>query len=75
MVQGKWQITINTPMGEMRMRAADHQVLLPVAVSMVTKDAKYKADGTELGFKPVKLFTADEAASPAQASCKMQRPN
>ncbi|XHS78008.1 branched-chain amino acid ABC transporter substrate-binding protein [Burkholderiaceae bacterium UC74_6] len=68
-------VKLNTPMGEMRMRAADHQVLLPVAVSTVTKDAKYKADDTELGFKPVRLFTADEAASPAQASCKMQRPN
>lgn len=66
---------ITTPMGEMSMRAADHQVLMPMVVSMVSKDAKFKADGTELGFKPVKLFSAEEAATPAQASCKMQRPN
>ena len=66
---------LKTAMGEASMRAADHQVLLPIVVSMVTKDAKYKADGTELGFKPVKTFTAEEAASPAQASCKMQRPS
>ena len=65
---------LKTPMGELIMRAADHQVLLPIVVSMVSKDAKYKADETDLGFKPVKVFTADEAASPAQASCKMQRP-
>ena len=65
---------LKTAMGEASMRAADHQVLLPVVVAMVTKDAKYKADGTDLGFKPVKTFTAEEAASPAQASCKMQRP-
>ena len=65
---------LKTAMGEASMRAADHQVLLPIVVSMVTKDAKYKADGTDLGFKPVKTFTAEEAASPAQASCKMQRP-
>ena len=65
---------LKTPMGEESMRAADHQVLLPLVVSEVSADAKYKADDTALGFKPVKRFTADEAAVPAQASCKMQRP-
>jgi branched-chain amino acid transport system substrate-binding protein len=65
---------LKTPMGEASMRAADHQVLLPLVVSVVAKDAKYKADDTALGFKPVKVFTAEEAAVPAQASCKMQRP-
>lgn len=66
---------IRTPMGEVSMRAADHQVLMPMVVSMVTKDAKYKADDTDMGFKPVKVFTAEEAAGPVQASCKMQRPD
>ena len=65
---------VKTPVGEMSMRAADHQALLPMVVSSVTKDAKYKADETDMGFKPVKLFTAMEAATPAQASCSMQRP-
>ena len=66
---------LKTPMGEASMRASDHQVLLPLVVSMVSKDAKYKADETDLGFKPVKSFTAEEASAPAQASCKMQRPS
>jgi branched-chain amino acid transport system substrate-binding protein len=65
---------IRTPMGELGMRAADHQALLPIVVSAVSKDAKFKVDDTDMGFKPAKLFTADEAAAPAQASCKMQRP-
>lgn len=65
---------ITTPMGELSMRAADHQALLPIVVSTVTKDAKYKVDDTDMGFKPVKLFTGEEASAPAQASCKMQRP-
>ena len=65
---------LKTPMGEASMRAADHQVLLPLVVSVVAKDAKYKADDTALGFKPVKVFTAEEASVPAQAACKMQRP-
>jgi len=66
---------LKTPMGEASMRASDHQLLLPLVVSVLSKDARYKADDTPLGFKPVKAFTAEEAAVPAQASCKMQRPN
>jgi branched-chain amino acid transport system substrate-binding protein len=66
---------VKTPVGEMSMRAADHQALLPMVVSTVTKDARYKADETDMGFKPVKLFTAAEASTPAQASCKMQQPS
>jgi branched-chain amino acid transport system substrate-binding protein len=65
---------ITTPMGKMSMRASDHQVSLPIVVSVVAKDAKYKADDTDMGFKPVKLFSADEAATPPQGNCKMQRP-
>lgn len=63
-----------TPVGEATMRADDHQILLPIVVSKVSKDAKFKADNTPMGFQTVKLFTAQEAATPAQASCKMQRP-
>jgi branched-chain amino acid transport system substrate-binding protein len=66
---------IRTPIGEMSMRAADHQVLLPIVVSTVANDAKFKVDDTNMGFRPVKVFTAEEAATPEQASCKMQRPN
>ncbi len=66
--------TIKAPMGEMSMRAADHQVQLPVVVSKVSRDAKIKADGTDMGFELVKVFNAQEASSPTQASCQMQRP-
>jgi branched-chain amino acid transport system substrate-binding protein len=66
---------ISTPNGEISMRAEDHQALLPLVVSTVSKDAKFKVDNTDMGFKPVKLFSAQEAATPAQASCKMQRPS
>lgn len=66
---------VKTPMGEARMRAEDHQILLPLVVSTVAKDARYKVDDTDLGFKPVKVYSADEAAMPVQANCKMQRPS
>ena len=68
-------VKVTTPMGEASMRAADHQVQLPMVVSVVAEDAKFKVDGTNLGFKPMKLFTAAEASSPVQESCKMARPN
>ncbi|SHH37050.1 branched-chain amino acid ABC transporter substrate-binding protein [Pollutimonas bauzanensis] len=66
--------SIETPMGKVSMRPEDHQALMPMVVSMASKDASYKVDGTDLGFKPVKTFSADEAATPAQSTCKMQRP-
>jgi branched-chain amino acid transport system substrate-binding protein len=66
---------INTPIGEWSVRAADHQALLPIVVSTVAKDTKFKVDDTDMGFKPVKVFSASEAAIPVQASCKMQRPD
>ncbi|CAM3528410.1 Branched-chain amino acid ABC transporter substrate-binding protein [Bordetella sputigena] len=65
---------IPTPMGEMSMRAADHQAQLPMVVSTVARDARYKVDNTDMGFKPVLLLSAQEASTPAPASCKMKRP-
>ena len=65
---------IRTPMGDMSMRAADHQAQLPMVVSTVAKDARFKVDDTDMGFKVVKRFTAEEASIPAQASCAMKRP-
>ncbi|MCW5297743.1 branched-chain amino acid ABC transporter substrate-binding protein [Herbaspirillum lusitanum] len=68
------KVRIETPMGETSIRAADHQVLLPVVVSRVEKNVKYKVDDTDMGFKLIKKFSAEEAANPVQSSCKMQRP-
>lgn len=67
--------SIDAPMGKMSMRAADHQVQLPLVVSTVSKDAKYKVDGTDMGFKLVKVFSAEEASTPVQTSCSMKRLN
>lgn len=69
------KVTIESPMGKTSIRAADHQVMLPVIVSRVAKDVKYKVDDTDMGFKPVKKFTAEEAVNSLQGSCKMQRPS
>lgn len=65
---------VKTPAGELSLRADDHQGLLPIFVSVVSKDAKYKADDTDMGFKPVTVFNAADSAVPPPASCKMQKP-
>lgn len=68
------KVKINTPMGETSIRAADHQVVLPMIVSEVSRDAKYKVDGTDMGFEIVKRFSGEEAVNPVEATCKMKRP-
>jgi branched-chain amino acid transport system substrate-binding protein len=65
---------VKTALGEHSLRAGDHQVIAPIVVSKVIADAKYKMDGTTMGFKPVRVLSAEEASAPVQASCKMQRP-
>jgi branched-chain amino acid transport system substrate-binding protein len=67
--------SIETPIGKLAVRKADHQSLLPIVVSKVSTDAKYKVDGTKYGFKPVLVVSGEDAVNPVQASCKMQRPN
>lgn len=69
------KVVIDGPMGQVSMRADDHQVMLPIAVSKVSKDAKYKADDTDMGFELVKVFTGAEAVNPVEKTCKMQRPS
>jgi branched-chain amino acid transport system substrate-binding protein len=68
------KVKVQTSMGEIAMRADDHQALIPLVVATVSKDAKYKVDGTDMGFKPLKLISGKDASGPVQASCKMERP-
>ncbi|NIY80081.1 MAG: branched-chain amino acid ABC transporter substrate-binding protein [Rhodobacteraceae bacterium] len=66
--------TAETPMGPISMRADDHQIIQPMIVQEVSKDAQYKADDTEYGFVPIKVISAADAEQPVQDSCKMKRP-
>ncbi|AEC21338.1 branched-chain amino acid ABC transporter [Pusillimonas sp. T7-7] len=68
------KVKITTPMGETSIRAEDHQVVLPIVVSKVTKEAKYKADETAMGFEVVTQFAGPDALNPLQKTCKMKRP-
>jgi branched-chain amino acid transport system substrate-binding protein len=65
-------LEIDTPFGEATMRGLDHQLLQPLFISMLTKDVKYDAESSGLGFKTTAAATADETATPT--SCVMKRP-
>ena len=69
------KVTVETSMGPVKMRAEDHQALIPLAVSVVAKDAQYKTDGTDMGFKTIRLLTGEQAAGPVSPACKMARPS
>lgn len=66
--------TVETPMGPISMRAEDHQIIQPMIVQEVSRDAEYKADDTEFGFVPIKVISAADAEQPVQDSCQMKRP-
>ena len=67
--------TYESPVGPISVRKEDHQTIRPVVVSEVVKNAKYPADGTDMGFQMVKIVPGDEAIYPVQSSCEMKRPD
>lgn len=54
------------------MRAADHQIQLPLIMAQLTGDAKYKQEGTPWGFKLIKSYKAEQVSEPT--TCTMKRP-
>jgi branched-chain amino acid transport system substrate-binding protein len=62
------------PMGRLSVRAQDHQLLLPLVVSVVSEAATVKADGSTMGFLPVASFTGEQASIPPDAACVMNPP-
>jgi len=66
-------VTVESSLGPVTMRREDHQAMTPTAVAVVSKDAKFKFDNTDKGFKTVKLLSGQQATGPVQGSCKMER--
>ena len=63
---------ISTSLGDVEMRADNHQILQPLYVSTLSKGVKYDAEGTSLGWK---TDAKVEGKSTALATtCKMERP-
>lgn len=68
------QVKLETSVGTVTMRPGDHQAITPVAVAIVSRDAKFKFDDTDKGFKTIKLISGPDATGPVQTACKMERP-
>jgi branched-chain amino acid transport system substrate-binding protein len=62
-----------TPLGDMEMRADNHQLLQPLFVSTLSDKAKYDVEGSGLGFVTDRKIDAKDTALPT--TCRMQRPN
>jgi branched-chain amino acid transport system substrate-binding protein len=63
------------PMGEIEMRAADHQLQQPLYISTFTKaggPVKFDSEKTGFGFRTEKAIPTYVASTPT--SCNMQRP-
>ncbi|MGL4291558.1 MAG: ABC transporter substrate-binding protein [Phreatobacter sp.] len=64
-----------SPAGRWSFRREDHQVLLPVTVSEVSREARYKVDGTDMGFRLLKVVSPEDSAVPVDPRCRMERPS
>lgn len=66
-------IKYDSPVGEVVMRATDHQIQQPLFISVLAKDVKYGMEGTDIGFREVVGFNASQMQQPT--SCQMKRPS
>ena len=64
---------LQTTMGEVEMRADNHQLLQPLFVATFTDAVKYDVEKTGLGFRTDVKINAKDTAMPT--TCQMQRPN
>jgi branched-chain amino acid transport system substrate-binding protein len=65
-------LKLATPLGEMQMRADNHQLLQPLFVSTLSDKVKYDVEGSGLGFVTDRRIDAADTALPT--TCRMQRP-
>jgi len=63
---------LQTPLGEVEMRADNHQLLQPLYVSTLEKNQKYDVEDTGLGWKSDAKVDAKATSLPT--TCKMERP-
>ena len=63
---------MSTSLGDVEMRADNHQILQPLFVSTLVKGGKYDSEGTGLGWKTDAKVDGKATALPT--TCKMERP-
>ena len=76
LVRAMEDLSFDTPVGTLRMRGEDHQLLLPQVVNTIApvdgKAVKVGWDGTNYGFRTDAAYTGNELAQ--GTDCKMARP-
>jgi branched-chain amino acid transport system substrate-binding protein len=65
-------LKMSTPLGDVEMRADNHQLLQPLYVSTLSKGVKYDVEGSGLGWKTDAKVEARSTSLPT--TCKMERP-
>ena len=64
---------VTTTVGDVEMRADNHQILMPMFVSTFSDNVKFDVEKTSLGFKTDVKINGKDMALPTV--CKMQRPS
>lgn len=65
-------MTMSTPTGDIVMRASDHQIQMPMFVSVMKDHMKYGAEGTDYNFH--KIARIDRKKVELPTTCDMKRP-
>lgn len=63
---------METTTGKVVMRAKDHQIQLPMFISVMQDNMEYGAEGTEYNFKKVARIDREDVSLPT--TCRMRRP-
>src|SRR5699024_2955994 len=65
-------LSYDSLIGTVTMRADNHQLLMPMFISVLKDGVKYGAEGTDMNFEPITSFPAEDSKLPT--TCKMHRP-
>lgn len=62
----------DSPVGPVTMRAEDHQIAMPMFMTVLKDKMKYGVEGTDLNYHSIHKFSAEETELPT--TCKMRPP-
>ena len=62
-----------TPLGEVHMRADNHQLIQPLYLSVLADDVPNHIEDTGLGFKTLAKIPAEQTVT--ETTCRMERPS
>lgn len=65
-------MSLETTTGEVVMRKSDHQMQLPLFISVLKDDMEYGAEGTDFNFHKIAEISREDVTLPT--TCKMRRP-